>query len=196
VVKAVVVGSTQVSAQAAVVASDDDAAAARLLLGVDTVLYSQAGGLDGVVQNGGVLVVSHAAEVDDAVRAQDILGTTGGVLGGAAGDELGVVVGEQVLVEGNLALFGEDGIVGLEVVLVEEGLVAVGLDVYRSQQDRLEEIRNALGAGRTEERILQAEKGVFLCRGHNVRGLVNQLRCVLEQLRLDGDVWRDILYGY
>jgi hypothetical protein len=176
VVKAVVVGSTQVSAQAAVVASDDDAAAARLLLGVDTVLYSQAGGLDGVVQNGGVLVVSHAAEVDDAVRAQDILGTTGGVLGGAAGDELGVIVGEQVLVEGNLALFGEDGIVGLEVVLVEEGLVAVGLDV--------------------EERILQAEKGVFLCRGHNVRGLVNQLRCVLEQLRLDGDVWRDILYGY
>lgn len=61
------VGGAEVGAQAPVVAGDDDAAAARLLLGVDAVLDAQAGGLDGVVQDGRVLVVAGAAEVDDAV---------------------------------------------------------------------------------------------------------------------------------
>lgn len=58
------------------------------------------------------------------------MGAAGGVLGGAAGDELGVVVVEEVIVDSEMRLLGEDGVVGLEVVLLQEGLVADGLDVW------------------------------------------------------------------
>lgn len=129
VVEAVVVGRAQIRAQAAVVARDDDAAAARLLLGVDAVLDAQARRLDGIVQDGRVLVVAGAADVDDAVGGQDVLGAAGRVLRRAAGDELGVVVVEEVLVERDVLLVGEDGVVGLQAVLVEQGLVTEGLDV-------------------------------------------------------------------
>lgn len=123
------VGGTQIRAQTAVVAGDDGSAAARLLLGVDAVLDTQASGLDGIVQNGRVLVVTGAAEIDDAVGGEDVLRATGRVLRSAAGDELGVVVVEQVLVEGDVLLLGEDGVVFLEAVLVQQGLVADGLDI-------------------------------------------------------------------
>lgn len=129
VVQVVVVGSAEVSAETAVVAGDDNAASAGGLLLVDAVLDTQAGGLDGIVQGGGVLVVADAAEVDDAVGGQDILGATGGVLGSTAGDELGVEVVEEVLVEAEVLLLGEDGVVGLEVVLLQQGLVTDSLDV-------------------------------------------------------------------
>lgn len=134
VLEVVVVGSAQVGAEGAVVAGDDGAAAAGGLLGVDAVLDAEAGGLDGVVQDGGVLVVAGAAQVDDAVGGQDVLGAAGRVLGGAAGDELGVVVGQQVLVQGLVLLLGQDGIVGFEAVLLEQSLVALGLDVYMYTQ--------------------------------------------------------------
>lgn len=130
VVQVVVVGSAEVGAQASVVAGDDGAATASLLLGVDAVLDAEASGLDGVVEDGRVLVVAGTADVDDAVGGQDVLGTSGAVLGSTAGDELGIVVVEEVLVEGDVLLLGEDGIVGLEAVLVEQGLVTNGLDVY------------------------------------------------------------------
>ena len=129
VVEVIVVGGAEVGAERAVVAGDDDAAAARGVLVVDAVLDAEAGGLDGVAQDGGVLVVADAAEVDDAVGGQEVLGAAGRVLGGAAGDELGVVVVEEVLVDAELVGFGEDGVVCLEGVLVEQGLVADGLDV-------------------------------------------------------------------
>lgn len=118
VIQVIVVGGTQVGAQTAVVASDDGAAATSLLLGVNAVLDTQASGLDGLVQDGRVLVVTGTAEVDDAVRGQDVLGTTGGVLGSTASNQLGVVVVEEILEEGDVLLLGEDGIVGLEAVLV------------------------------------------------------------------------------
>lgn len=47
----VVVGGTEISAQAAVVAGDDNTATASLLLRVDAVLDTQTGGLDGVMQD-------------------------------------------------------------------------------------------------------------------------------------------------
>lgn len=129
VVQVVVVGSTEVGAQASVVASDDGTAAASLLLRVDTVLDTEASGLDGIVEDGRVLVVASTADVDDAVGREDVLGTSGTVLGSTTGDELGIVVVEKVLVERNVLLLGEDGIVGLETVLVEKGLVTDSLDV-------------------------------------------------------------------
>lgn len=129
VVQAVVVGGAQVGAETPVVAGDDDAAAAGGLGGLDAVLDAEAGLLDGVLEDGGVLVVADAAEVDDAVVGQDVLGAAGGVLGGAAGDELGLEVVQQVLVEGLVLVLGQDGVVGLEAVLGEELIVAVGLDV-------------------------------------------------------------------
>lgn len=129
VVEAVEVGSTEVSAEGAVVAGDDGTAAASLLLGVDTVLDTETGGLAGIAESGGVLVVTDAAEVDDAVGREDVLGTTGAVLGGTTGNQLRLVVVEEVLVEGLVLVLGEDGIVGLELVLVEELLVAESLDV-------------------------------------------------------------------
>jgi hypothetical protein len=129
VVQVIVVGSTEVSAETAVVASDDNTASASGLGLINTVLDTQTGGLDGIVQSGGVLVVANTTKVDDAVGGQDVLGATGRVLGSTAGDELGVEVVEEVLVEAEVLLLGEDGVVGLEVVLLQESLVTDSLDV-------------------------------------------------------------------
>lgn len=131
VVEVVVVGGAEVSAEGAVEAGDDGAAAARGLLGVDTVLDAEAGGLDGIVEGGGVFVVANAAEVDNTVGGQNVLSAAGAVLGGAAGNQLGLVVVEEVLVEGDVLLLSEDGVVGLELVLVEQFLITESLDVCR-----------------------------------------------------------------
>lgn len=130
VLEVVVVGGAELGDHGAVVARDDDAAAAGGDLGVYAVLDPEADLLDGIAEDGGVLVVAGAAEVDDRVGCEDVLGSAGGVLSGAAGDELGVVVVEEVLVDGEVLLLGEDGVVGLEAVFFEEGLVAKGLDIW------------------------------------------------------------------
>lgn len=129
VVQVVVVGSAQVGAETPVVAGDDDTAAASGLGGLDAVLDAEAGLLDGVLENCGVLIVADTAQVDDAVVREDVLGATGGVLGGTAGDELGLEVVQEVLIDSLVLLLGQDGVVGLEAVLGEELIVAVGLDV-------------------------------------------------------------------
>lgn len=99
VVEVVVVRSTEISTQTSVVAGNDNAAAAGLLLRVDTVLDAEASGRDSVVHDGRVLVITSTTEVDDAVGGQDVLGTTGGVLGSTTSNQLGVVVVEQVFVQ-------------------------------------------------------------------------------------------------
>jgi hypothetical protein len=129
VLQVVVVGGAQLGAHAAVVAGDDNAATAGGDLGVDAVLDAETGLLAGVAEDGGILVVAGAAEVDNAVLGQDVLGTTGRVLGGAAGNQLGIVVVEEVLVDVLVLLLGQDGIVGLETVLLKQRLVAKALDV-------------------------------------------------------------------
>ena len=126
----VVVRSSEVSAEAAVVAGDDDTAATGRFLGVDAVLDAEADLADGIAEDGGVLVVADAAEVDDAVGGQDVLGAAGGVLGGAARDQLRVVVVQQLLVQRDVLGLGQDGVVRLEAVLVQEFLVTLGLDVW------------------------------------------------------------------
>lgn len=172
--RVVVVRGAELGAHAPVVARDDDGAAARGLLGVDAVLDPEAGLLDRVVQDGGVLVVADAAEVDDGVGREEVLRAAGSVLRGAAGDELGVVVVQQVLVDALVLLLGQNGVVGLEAVFLEEGIVAEGLDVwcgqrlvgrYKGQLDGFEvEARVLL----TEEGVLQAEETVLFGGSHLV----------------------------
>jgi len=118
VLKVIVVSSAQLGAHAAVVAGDDNAATACLHLGVDTVLDTQAGLLDGVVEDGGILVVTDTTEVDHAVGRKDILGSTSRVLRGTASDQLGIVVVEQVLKDALVLLLGQDGVIGLEAILL------------------------------------------------------------------------------
>ena len=113
------VGSTELSYHAAVVASDDDTATAGGDLGVDTVLDAETGLLDGIVEDGGILVVTDTTEVHDAVGGEHVLRATGSVLGGTTGDQLGVVVVEELLVDGEVLLLGQDGVVLLELILVE-----------------------------------------------------------------------------
>lgn len=129
VIKGVMVGSTQVGAETSVVASDDNTAATSLLGRLDTVLDTEASGVDSVLHNGGVLVIASAAEVDDAVGGQDVLGTTGRVLSGTTSDELGLVVVQKVFVQRQVLLFSENGVISLEAILVKQSLVTDGLDV-------------------------------------------------------------------
>lgn len=128
-VEVVVVGGSQIRAHAAVMARDDHTATAGGVLRVDAVLDTQTGLLDGIMKDSGVLVVAHTTDVDHAVGRQDILCTTGGVLRGTAGQQLRLVVVQEILVEAEMLLLGENGIVGFETILLEQLLVAEGLDV-------------------------------------------------------------------
>ena len=126
----IVVSSAQVGAHAAVVSGNDDTATAGGDLGVDAVLDTEASLLAGVPEDRGVLVVAGAAQVDNAVSRQHVLGTTSRVLGGTAGNQLGIVVVEEVLVEVQVLLgVGEDSIIGLEAVLLKKCLIPKALDV-------------------------------------------------------------------
>lgn len=113
----VVVGSSKVGDHGSVVTSNNDTAAAGLLLWIDTVLDTKTGLLVGLLQDVGILVVTDAAKVDDGVVWEDILGTAGGVLGGSASNELGVELLE-IIVETEMLLLSENGIILLQVVLL------------------------------------------------------------------------------
>ena len=125
----IVVGSTEVSAETSVVASNDNTTSTSLLLGVDSVLDTKASSLDGIVKDGRVLVVTSTTKVDDAVGREDVLGTSGSVLGGTTSDELGVVVVQEVLIERDVLLLSEDSVIGLEVILLEQCLITESLNV-------------------------------------------------------------------
>lgn len=136
VIKSVVVGGTQIGAHAPVVARNHHTTPSGGLRRLNAVLDTEASLLHGILEDGGVLVVADAAQVDNAVVGQHVLGTSGCVLGGAAGDELGVVVVEQLLVEGLVGLLSKDSIVGLQVVLGEELITAECLDVWEGRGGR------------------------------------------------------------
>ena len=74
VLELVAVGSSKVGAQAAVVASNDDTATASGLGLIDTVVDIKASLLGGIGENVGVLVLANAAEVDDGLGREDVLG--------------------------------------------------------------------------------------------------------------------------
>ena len=125
----VAVGSSEIGAHATVVAGDDDTAATGGLLVVVAVDGAETDLLVGLDQLLGVLVLANASNKDNRVGGEDVLGTSGGVLGGTTGVQVNLVVLEQVLVETHVLLFGQDGVVGLESILLEQLLVADGLDV-------------------------------------------------------------------
>jgi hypothetical protein len=81
VLRVVVVGGSEVGAHAAVVASDDHSTPSGRLRGIHAVLDTQASFLDSFVKDLGILVVTDTANVHDAVGLQNVLRTTGSVLG-------------------------------------------------------------------------------------------------------------------
>ena len=100
VVEVIGVCGSKVCAQATVMASDDGGAAARREGVIDAILDAQVSVGNGTAQCVGVAVVADAAKVDDAVGREEVLCAAGGVLCGAAGNELGGVVGEEVVEDG------------------------------------------------------------------------------------------------
>jgi hypothetical protein len=113
VVKLVAVGSSKVGDQAAVVASDNDTATTGGSGLIDAVADLKTSLLGGIGEDVGVLVLAHAAEVDNGLGREDVLqeelewdpsaagvdvtylSTTGGVLGSTAGSKDGLAVLED-----------------------------------------------------------------------------------------------------
>lgn len=129
VINLVVVGSGKVGAHAAVVAGDDDTATSSWVVLIDAVLNTETGLLVGLLESSSVLVVTDTANVDDGLLRENVLCATGGVLGCATSNQLGIEVVEEVLVESEMLLLGKDGIVLLQLILVKESLVPGSLDV-------------------------------------------------------------------
>lgn len=150
VVKIVVVGSTEISAQASVVAGDDGTTAASLLLRVDSVLDTETSSLDSIVEDSRVLVVTGTTNVDNAVRRENVLSTSGAVLGSTAGNELGVVVVEEIFVERDVLFLSKNSVIGLQAILVKKSLVTLSLDVCWRQ-------RNKLSAGGRDREVSVSE---------------------------------------
>ena len=119
----VLVGGSQIGAHAPVMAGDDDTASAGGVRLIDSVDSLQADLLVGLDEQIGVLVLSDAAEKDDRLLRKDVLDSSGRVLGGTTGVEVCFVVVQQLLVQAHVLLLGENGVVGLEAILVEQGLV-------------------------------------------------------------------------
>jgi hypothetical protein len=69
-----------------IMAGDDDSTSSCRLLWVDAVFDSEPGGLDGVVEDGGVFVVADSTQVDYAVGREHVLRSSGGVLRSTAGN--------------------------------------------------------------------------------------------------------------
>lgn len=109
--------------------SDHNTTASGGLSFVNTVFNTETGGLDSIVQDGGIFVVADSAKEYNAVGRENVLGSTSSVLGSTSGNQFGGVVVEEIFVDAGVFLFSEDGIVGLEAVFVEKGLVSLGLDI-------------------------------------------------------------------
>lgn len=111
--------------------SDHNSTASGGLGLVNAVFNAETGGLDSIVQDGGIFVVADSTEEYNAVGWENVLGSTSSVLGSTSGNQFGGVVVEEILVDGGVFFFSEDGIVRLEAVFVEESLVSLGLDIWR-----------------------------------------------------------------
>jgi len=114
--------------------------------GIHTVFDAETGYLHGIVQDSGILVVTGATKVNDTVGREDVLGASGSILGSTSRNKLGVVVVKEVVVDSQVLGGSQDGVVRLEAVLLQKGLITDRLDV--------------------EKGIFQAKERVFLDRGH------------------------------
>ena len=125
----VVVGGGEVSEHGAVLVGDDDAAFSGGL-SVDVVLNVEALLGAFVAEDLGVFIVADGADVPDGGGWEHVLGAASGVLGCAAGDEFGLAVLDEILVDfhafGFLVGLDEEGVVKFEAVFGEHGFVAGG----------------------------------------------------------------------
>lgn len=111
------------------VGDDNPTAPSRLFL-IDAVLDAETSGLHGIVEDSSVFVVSNSTEEYNAVGWKNVLGSASGILGSTSSNQLGGVVVEEIFVDGKVLFLGENGIIGLEAVFVEEGLITLGLDIW------------------------------------------------------------------
>ena len=96
-----------------------------------------------VLQHLRVFILSYGTYVENAVGRQDVLRASGGVLSSAAGDLDRSVVLEKIFIEGHvLGFVGEDGVVGLETVLLEQALVPVGFCLACCARDGVSDMLN------------------------------------------------------
>jgi hypothetical protein len=124
VLELVVVGSSEIGAHGAVVAGDHNTAAtSRSLLVVEVFGLDASVGRD-LLKRLAVLVLANAANVDDRFGLKNVCSASRSVLRSTTGNLDGLVVLEQVLVQAHVLFgVGEDRIVGLQAILVEESLV-------------------------------------------------------------------------
>ena len=126
----VMIRRRQIRAQTAIVARNHHTAASRGMLRVVQIPRREAGLLVALVEDLGILVFADGAEEDDAIVGQHVLCTAGGVLGGAAGEELGVAVLDQFFEDAQVLFVGKNCVVGAEAVLLEQGLVSGRVSVH------------------------------------------------------------------
>lgn len=58
------------------------------------------------------------------------MSTSGGVLGSSTSDKLCGIVVQEVLIDLQVLLLSENGIISLEAILLEESIVPRSLDIY------------------------------------------------------------------
>ena len=120
----ILVRSCKMRAHRSVVTCDNDTTPSCGLLLIDPVFNVQALLFALLSQLVGVFVITHTANVPDAVWGKHVLCTTGGVLGSASCDDLCGSVSEEVVEEAHVLVFGEDGVVEYQAVLLEHGVVS------------------------------------------------------------------------
>jgi hypothetical protein len=125
----IVIRSTEIRAHRSIMARNNDAAAAGLLLLVNAVFDSETSLLHRIVQDGSVLIISDAAKEDSRIWWEKVLGSASGILSSSSGDQLGRVVVQEVFVDSEVFFLSEDGIIGFEAVFLEEGFIALSLDI-------------------------------------------------------------------
>lgn len=113
----------EIRAHAPVVSGDDHTAPTRGSLLVVAVAVLETSGPVASSELLGRLVLANAADEHDGRGREEVLRSTGSVLGGATRKELGIA-GEQVGVDAKVLLLCEDSIVGLQSVLLEKCIVA------------------------------------------------------------------------
>ena len=67
------------------------------------------------------------------VGRQHVLGPAGRVLRGTPSNQLGIVVVEEVIVQSEVLVLGQYGVIRFKLVLVEQSLIANGLNVYKNK---------------------------------------------------------------
>lgn len=115
-------GRTKAGDEAPVVASDDDSARTSGVLGRDLVRAPQAFAIIRGPELLSQIVVANSAKVSGRVLGEDVLSCSRSVLCRTSGNILDLVVLDDVLVDALVLRLDQDGVIGLEVVLLQHFL--------------------------------------------------------------------------